>query len=369
MATTLNQIPETLLMGPGPSSVPQEVYDAMSAYTVGHLDPTFIGIMDRIKEQLRDVMATRNDLTIPMSGTGSAGMETVLVNLIEPGDPVLILINGVFGGRMKDIAGRQGAEVYTREYEWGTPVDLDDVRAALKERAYKLVAVVHAETSTGVANPVLEIGKLVHETEALFVVDAVTSLGGMPVRVDEWGIDALYSGTQKCLSCPPGLSPVTLSDRAVESVRNRKSPVSSWYLDLTLIINYWSGNTRAYHHTAPINMNYALHAALDLVLQEGLDSVWKRHQDAHTYLVERLSDLGFTMLVDQAYRLPMLNAVVLPEAMDEKSARGKLLEDYRIEVGGGLGKFAGKLWRVGLMGHTARKENVDRLAEALKALT
>lgn len=368
MATTLKQINQTLLMGPGPSTVPPEVYEALSTYTVGHLDPAFIAVMDDIKVQLRKVMKTQNEITVPMSGTGSAGMETVLVNLIEPGDSVLVLINGVFGGRMKEIAIRLEADVHVREYEWGTPVDLEDVRSALQERPYKLVAVVHAETSTGVANPVEEIGKLVHETGSLFVVDAVTSLGGMPVLVDQWGIDAIYSGTQKCLACPPGLAPVSMSDRALEAIRARKTPVKSWYLDLSLIMNYWSGNTRAYHHTAPINMNYGLNAALDLVISEGLEAVWKRHQDAHKYLVQRLTDLGFKMLVDPEYRLPMLNAVLLPEGLDEKEIRMKLLTDHHIEVGGGLGKFAGKLWRVGLMGYTAKRESVDRLADALNKL-
>lgn len=368
MDSLVERIEETLLMGPGPSSVPPEVYTAISQHCIGHLDPRFIEIMDTIKEQLRQLMLTKNKLTIPMSGTGSAGMETVLVNLIEPGDKVLILVNGVFGGRMKEIATRLRADVDALEFEWGTPVLLNEVKGALAKEKYKLVAVVHAETSTGVANPVEEIGQLVKENGALFVVDAVTSLGGMPVRVDEWGIDALYSGTQKCLSCPPGLSPVTVSDRAAEVIQSRGSKVPNWYLDLTLLMNYWEGNTRAYHHTAPINMNYALHAALGVVLEEGLERVWSRHKETHHYLIERLGELGFTMLVDEPYRLPMLNAVVIPDGVDDKAARAKLLKDYRIEIGGGLGALAGKIWRVGIMGHTARKESVDRLADALKAI-
>jgi alanine-glyoxylate transaminase/serine-glyoxylate transaminase/serine-pyruvate transaminase len=295
-------------------------------------------------------------------------METVFVNLIEPGDSVLVLINGVFGGRMKEIATRLRADVDALEFEWGTPVKTADVEAQLAKKKYKLVAVVHAETSTGVANPVEEIGKLVHENGALYIVDAVTSLGGMPVMVDEWGIDALYSGTQKCLSCPPGLSPVTVSNRAADVIRNRESKVPNWYLDLNLLMNYWEGSTRAYHHTAPINMNYALYAALKVVLDEGLANVWKRHAETHQYLIERLGELGFTMLVEEGSRLPMLNAVVIPDGVDDKAVRGRLLNEHRIEIGGGLGALAGKIWRVGIMGHTARKESVDRLADALKQI-
>lgn len=368
MESLIDQVQETLLMGPGPSSVPREVYKALSQYSLGHLDPFFIKIMDANKEQLRQVMHTTNKITLPMSGTGSAGMETVLVNLIEPGDAVLVLINGVFGGRMKEIATRLRADVDALEFEWGTPVQLDAVKDQLAQKKYKIVAVVHAETSTGVANPVQEIGELVESNGALYVVDAVTSLGGMPVMVDEWGIDALYSGTQKCLSCPPGLSPVTISDRAAEVVRNRESKVPNWYLDLNLLMGYWDGATRAYHHTAPINMNYALYAALKTVLDEGLENVWQRHKETHQYLIERLGELGFTMLVDEPYRLPMLNAVVIPEGVDDKSVRGRLLNEHRIEIGGGLGALAGKIWRVGIMGHTARKESVDRLADALKEI-
>jgi len=368
MKSLVDQVQETLLMGPGPSSVPPEVYKALSQYSLGHLDPFFIKIMDAIKGQLREVMKTSNKITLPMSGTGSAGMETVLVNLIEPGDNVLVLINGVFGGRMKEIATRLRAEVDALEFEWGTPVIPDDVKAQLAKKKYKLVAVVHAETSTGVANPVEEIGKLVKDHGALYIVDAVTSLGGMPVLVDDWGIDALYSGTQKCLSCPPGLSPVTVSERAAEVIRNRGSKVPNWYLDLSLLMNYWEGSTRAYHHTAPINMNYALYAALKVVLDEGLENVWKRHAETHRYLIDRLGELGITMLVEEKYRLPMLNAVVIPEGVDDKEVRNKLLNDHRIEIGGGLGALAGKIWRIGIMGHTARKESVDRLADALKQI-
>ncbi len=368
MKSLLDQVQETLLMGPGPSSVPPEVYKALSQYSLGHLDPFFIKIMDAIKDQLRQIMKTENKITLPMSGTGSAGMETVLVNLIEPGDNVLVLVNGVFGGRMKEIAGRLRAEVDSMEFEWGTPVVPEEVKIRLSKKQYKLVAVVHAETSTGVANPVEAIGKLVKDHGALYIVDAVTSLGGMPVLVDEWGVDALYSGTQKCLSCPPGLSPLTVSERAAGVIRNRQTKVPNWYLDLSLLMNYWEGSTRAYHHTAPINMNYALYAALKVVLDEGLEEVWERHRKAHQYLIKRLGELGFTMLVDEPYRLPMLNAVVIPEGVDDKAVRGRLLDEHRIEIGGGLGALAGKIWRVGIMGYNARNETVDRVADALKKI-
>lgn len=366
MSSLVASFEETLLMGPGPSTVPPPVYDALSHYTIGHLDPRFIGLMDAIKDQLRQVMGTENQVTLPMSGTGSAGMETVLVNLIEPGDQVLILVNGVFGGRMKEVATRLGAEVDAFEYEWGTPVIPEDLEAAVSNKQYKIVAMVHAETSTGVANPVEKIGEILRENDALFVVDAVTSLGGMPVLVDRWGIDALYSGTQKCLSCPPGLAPVTLSQSAAQTVRNRKCKVPNWYLDLNLLMSYWEGATRAYHHTAPINMNYAIHAALETILEEGLEAVYDRHREAHTYLVSQLEELGFSMLVEEGYRLPMLNAVVIPEGVDDKAVRGTLLETHRIEIGGGLGALAGRIWRIGLMGHTARRSSVDRLVAALK---
>jgi len=300
-----------------------------------------------------------------MSGTGSAGMETMFVNLVEPGDKVLICINGVFGGRMADVAGRLGAEVDTVDFEWGTPVEVDKVAEALKEKTYKMVAVVHAETSTGVANPVEEIGLLVKEHGALYLVDAVTSLGGMPVKVDEWGIDALYSGTQKCLSCPPGIAPVTFSDAAVAKLKSRPGKVPNWYLDLTMIVNYWEGAKRAYHHTAPINMLYAFYQALFNVVEEGLDNVFARHAAMHRKLVEGLAGIGLEMLVDSEYRLPMLNAVKIPDGVDEAAVRSKLLNEYNIEIGPGLGPLAGKIWRIGLMGHTAREENVNRVVTAL----
>ena len=362
----LNAIQPVLLMGPGPSSVFPEVYSAIGKPTLGHLDPYFISIMDAIKEQLKTVMGTKNRLTMPMSGTGSAGMETCFVNLVEKGDKVLVIENGVFGKRMIDVAERLGAQVDILAFEWGTPVTLDAVQKQLEQQKYDIVAVVHAETSTGVLNPVQGIGDLVAKTGALFLVDCVTSLGGMPVTVDSWKADAIYSGTQKCLSCPPGLAPISFSDKAVEKLQARKTKVPNWYLDLSLIASYWEGNTRAYHHTAPINMEYALYAALECVLKEGLENVYKRHNDMHAYLVEQLSGLGLSMYVAEGSRLPMLNAVTIPAGVDEAAIRKTLLEKYRIEIGSGLGPLAGKIWRIGLMGHTARKENIDKLIGALR---
>ena len=368
MKNLLDGIEEILLMGPGPSCVPEPVYNALSRKTLGHLDPYFIRIMDELKRLLREVMQTDNRLTLPMSGTGSAGMETCFVNLIEPGDRVLILINGVFGTRMQDVATRLGAEVDTIEFEWGKPVHPGRVAEKLKGGPFKLAAVVHAETSTGVRNPVAEIGDLVKNTEALYLVDTVTSLGGMEVRADAWGTDAMYSGTQKCLSCPPGLAPVTFSDRALAVISGRRSKVPNWYLDLGMIIKYWEGQKRAYHHTAPINMLYALYQALLLITEETLPNVFTRHLENHQRLVEGLERLGLKMLVDPDYRLPMLNAVCIPDGVDDLATRTALREKHKIEVGGGLGPLAGKIWRIGLMGHTAHPANVDRLLDALKSI-
>jgi len=372
MKNLLNDLQEVTLMGPGPSCVPDEVYAAMSKYTLGHMDGEFIKIMDGIKSMLQQLMHTDNKLTIPVSGTGSAGMETCFVNLIERGDSVLIMKNGVFGNRMEDVASRLGAEVEIVESAWGTPISLEAVKQALQKNSdagrkpFKFAAVVHAETSTGVKNPIEKIGRLVRDSGALYLVDAVTSFGGLPLNVDELGIDALYSGTQKCLSCPPGLSPVTFSPRAVEAIQKRKTKVPNWYLDMNMIINYWSGATRVYHHTAPINMLYGLYQALYLILEEGEEHVYARHKKAHELLVRELDALGLKMLVDPEYRLPMLNAVVVPDGVDETRVRKELRDTYRIEIGAGLGALAGKVFRIGLMGHTARKENVDKVISALK---
>jgi len=318
--------------------------------------------------KLLDIWTTilSNRLTLAVSGTGSAGMETCFVNLIEPGDRVLVLINGVFGKRMADIAGRLGAQVETLEFEWGKPVDPERVKQQLSRNSYKIVAVVHAETSTGVKNPVEEIGSIVRKTNAFYLVDCVTSLGGIPVEADGWGVDTMYSGTQKCLSCPPGLAPVTFSERAVEYICTRKSKVPNWYLDMSMIIQYWEGKKRVYHHTAPINMLYALYQALLLIFDEGIEKVYQRHQETHKLLVNGLEGMGLEMLVEPSCRLPMLNAVKVPEGIDEAETRNLLRKEHFIEIGGGLGPLAGKIWRIGLMGHTARKENVEKLLFALK---
>jgi len=352
-------------MGPGPSCVPPEVYAALGRPTIGHMDPAFIALMDDIKSQLQRVMNTANRLTFPVSGTGSAGMETCFVNLVEPGDAVLVLVNGVFGVRMTDVATRLGADVEKLEFEWGTPVDVAAVEEKLAAKKYAMVAIVHAETSTGVANPVAEVGELVKKNGALYLVDAVTSLGGMTVDVDGWGVDAAYSGTQKCLSVPPGLAPISFSQRAIDKLASRKNKVPNWYLDLTMIIKYWEGAKRAYHHTAPINMLYALYAGLKCILDEGVDAAHARHRAAHEALVAGLGGLGMEMLVEPDARLPMLNAVKIPDGLDEAAARKRLLDEFHIEVGAGLGPLAGKIWRIGLMGHTARTENVERLLSAL----
>jgi alanine-glyoxylate transaminase / serine-glyoxylate transaminase / serine-pyruvate transaminase len=368
MNDLLQPIEPVTLMGPGPSCVNASVLDALSKPTLGHLDPYFIKIMDTIKQQLKTLLHTRNELTLPISGTGSAGMECCFVNLIEKNDPVLILINGVFGRRMQDVATRLGAKVDTLEFDWGTPVIVDVVQKELSKKSYKLVAVVHAETSTGVLNPVSGIGTLLKDKDTLFLVDAVTSLGGMEILMDDWGIDVFYSGTQKCLSCPPGLSPVSFSPTAVAALQARKTKVPNWYLDLSLIMNYWEGATRAYHHTAPVNMLYGLYQALCLILDEGESHVFERHMAAHLQLVRELDLLGLRMQVDASCRLPMLNAVCIPEGVDDAEIRTRLLSEYKIEIGGGLGPLADKIWRIGLMGHTARSENVDKLIQALAAV-
>jgi alanine-glyoxylate transaminase/serine-glyoxylate transaminase/serine-pyruvate transaminase len=302
-----------------------------------------------------------------MSGTGSAGMETCFVNLLEPGDSVLIGVNGVFGTRMVDVAQRCGALVDRVEVEWGTALEAEKFKTALAQKKYKLAAVVHAETSTGVLQPLDDIAKLARESGALFLVDAVTSLGGAPVRVDELGIDACYSGTQKCLGCPPGLSPVTFNDRAIEAVRKRKTKVQSWYLDLSMIEKYWSSE-RVYHHTAPISMNYALHEALRMVLEEGLESAWQRHRRVHETFLREMRKLELEPAVAEGIRAPMINAIKIPDGVDDAKVRQRLYDDFNIEIGAGLGPLKGKIWRVGLMGHGARVENVELLAKALKQL-
>ena len=366
MTTLLSGLSKVLLMGPGPSMVNEAVYKAMTTPLLGHMDEEFVGLMNAVKEQLRAVCQTANDVTMPMSGTGSSGMEACYVNLVEKGDRVLILQNGVFGVRMADVASRLGAEVDVLEFPWGTPVIPSKVKEKLAAKSYALVGVVHAETSTGVENPVEEIGRLVRGNGALYLVDSVTGLGGIEVAVDKWGVDAFYSGTQKCLSCPPGLAPLSLSARATDKLKARKTKVPNWYLDISLLTQYWEGQTRVYHHTAPITMNYALHQALALILEEGLPNVFARHRAMHELLVAGLEDLGFTMFVEKPFRLPMLNLVTPPRGVDEGALRRNLRQKHNIELGNGLGPLAGKVIRIGLMGETARKENVERLLAALK---
>ena len=359
MANTYGELNPSIriLMGPGPSNVHPRVLKAMATPLVGHLDPDFLVIMDETMALLRTVMQTGNRFTLPISGTGSAGMEACLCNLIEPGDSVLVCVNGVFGERMSDIVQRCGGQLTRVEAEWGRIVEPDDVKKAIGECKPKLVAIVHAETSTGGKQPLEEIGPLAHESGALFLVDTVTSLGGCEVKLDEWGIDACYSGTQKCLSCPPGLAPVSFSDAAMEVIRNRKTKVSSWYLDMTMLEKYW-GDERVYHHTAPISMVYALREALRLIVEEGLEARFARHQRNHEALAAGLEAIGIKYYAQEGHRLPMLNAVLIPEGVEDVSARKKLLNEFGIEIGGGLGAGKGKVWRVGIMGHSSTKNNV-----------
>ena len=366
MANLIDGVKPILLMGPGPSCVANEVYTAMGKPTLGHLDPYFIKIMDGVKEKLQAVMKTKNKFTFAISGTGSAGMETCFVNLVEPGDRVLVIINGVFAGRMKEVASRVGAKVDTLEFEWGTPVLVDKVAEKLKEGPYAIVAMVHAETSTGMRNPAEEVGKLVKQHGALFVLDCVTSLGCIPLEIDAWGVDAMYSCSQKGLSCPPGLAPVSFSQRAVDKLQSRKNKVPNWYLDMSLLDKYWDGSPRQYHHTMCSNMIYALYTGLDLLLQEGLENAHARHRAMQEKLGEGLAKFGFKFLAEAQHRLPQINAVVLPAGIDDAAVRSRLLNEFQIEIGSGLGPLAGKIWRIGLLGHAARPENIDRLLKALE---
>jgi len=355
-------------MGPGPSNVSARVLSAMARPTIGHLDPQFLQLMDATAEQLRELFGTRNELTVPISATGSAGMETAFVNVLEPGDCAIIGVHGVFGQRMTDVASRAGARVVTVEAEWGKPLDVEQLIQAHKNNPdARLLAVVHAETSTGVLQPLDELGDYLRGTDTLFLVDAVTSLGGVPVNIDERGVDVAYSGTQKCLSVPPGLSPVTLSERAAERIRSRQTKVQSWYLDLSMIGSYW-GSERVYHHTAPINAVYGLHEGLCVILEEGLEARYERHHRLGGLLQSGIVDRGMTLLVDEAYRLPQLTSVKVPGGVDEKEVRRSLLERFGIEIGGGLGPLAGAIWRIGLMGETCREENVVLFLSALDEL-
>jgi len=361
------EMPERLLLGPGPCNVSEEVRAALARPLVGHLDPAFLALLDEIQRQLLQVFrAPEGSLAVPISGTGSAGMEACLVNLLEPGESLLVAVNGVFGERMAAIGERLGARVLRVEAEMGEIVEPARLCAEIEARRPDVVALVHAETSTGVAQPVPEVARAARASGALFVLDCVTSLSGMDVRMGDWQVDAAYSGTQKCLACPPGLSPLAFGPRALARLERRQRPVQSWYLDLSLIGRYF-GEKRVYHHTAPISMLYALHAALARVLAEGLEPRFARHRAAHERLVAGLEPLGFRMLVAPEHRLPMLNTVVPPFA-DEASVRRRLLDEHGIEVGGGLGKLAGRVWRIGLMGENARPEVVDRFLAALRTL-
>lgn len=362
--------PMRVLMGPGPSDVPARVLSAMARPTIGHLDPAFIGLMDQIKALLQYAFRTNNALTMPISGPGSAGMEACFVNLVEPGDTVIVCVNGVFGGRMKENVERCGATAIVVADDWGTPVDPAKVDAALKANpGAKAVAFVHAETSTGVASDAATLCNLAREHGALSIVDAVTSLGGIPVLADEWGADAVYSGTQKCLSCTPGLSPLTFSERAVEVVKNRKTKNQSWFLDFSLLLGYWGGGAkRAYHHTAPVNALYGLHESLVMLREEGLDSAWARHAKMHAALKAGLEAMGLSFLVAPQHRLPQLNAVNVPAGVDEALVRARLLERYGLEIGAGLGALTGKVWRIGLMGASASPNHVTLCLTALETV-
>ncbi len=344
--------------------VAPSVLEAMSKPLVGHLDPAFVGMMDEIKAMLRAVFRTENRMTFPVSGTGSAGMEFCFANLVEPGDEVVVGINGVFGGRMADVAERCGAKVIRVESEWGRIIEPAQIAAAVDGRKPKLVAVVHAETSTGALTPIPEISRIAHEAGALMLVDTVTSLGGCPVEIDEWDVDAVYSGTQKCLSCPPGLAPVSLSERALEIATTRRTKVQSWYLDVNLLASYW-GAERVYHHTAPISMNYALHEALRLVLEEGLEARFARHERNHLRLKEGLAELGLELASQPGHQLWQLNSVRVPDGVDEAAVRARMLNDFGIEIGAGLGPLKGRVWRIGLMGESSTSDSVEIALNAL----
>ncbi len=357
--------PQRTLMGPGPSDIHPRVLAAMAAPTVGHLDPYFLRVMDEVQDMLRQVFRTQNEMTLAISGTGSAGMEACVVNLVEPGDRVLICVNGVFGGRMADVAARAGADVRILERPFGEVFEPDEVSRAVQEFRPKVVGIVHAETSTGALQSIPDIADVVHAAEGLLLVDCVTSLGGLPVEIDQWGIDAAYSGTQKCLGCPPGLAPVTFSSRAMQAIEGRSSKVGSWYLDVTMLRSYWSSD-RAYHHTAPINANYGLHEALRLVLEEGLEARFARHAKNHEALRAGLEAIGVRYSVAEGCRLPMLNSVWIPEGVDDVAVRRRLLDEFNIEIGGGLGPMKGRTWRIGLMGEASRCTNVLLFLAALE---
>ncbi|MBN1218041.1 MAG: alanine--glyoxylate aminotransferase family protein [Anaerolineae bacterium] len=358
---------ERILMGPGPSMVRPRVLRAMAQPLVGHLDPQFLELMAEIQELLRYVLQTQNQLTIPISGTGSASMEAALCNFIEPGDEVVIGVNGYFGERLCDMAARYGATVRRLEKPWGAVFSPNEIEAELKKKTAKLVALVHGETSTGAMQPMEGMAEVAHRYGSLLLIDCVTSLGGVPVKIDEWGVDIAYSGAQKCLSCPPGISPLTVNDHARDILRQRKTKVANWYLDLTMVEKYW-GSERTYHHTAPISMNYALREALRLIYEEGLEARFVRHRYHAELLWAGLEDLGFTMHVPLEHRLPPLTTPHFPAGLDELTIRRRLLAEYNLEIAGGLGQLGGQVWRVGLMGYSSCLENVTLFLAALKSL-
>ena len=370
MTITSFNPPIRTLMGPGPSDVHPRILSAMARPTIGHLDPVFVEMMDDVKGLLQYAFQTSNEMTMPISAPGSAGMEACFVNLVEPGDKVIVCQNGVFGGRMRENVERCGGTAVMVEDAWGDAVDANKVEEALKANPdAKILAFVHAETSTGAQSDAKTLCRLAHEHDCLVIVDAVTSLGGTPILVDEWQIDAIYSGTQKCLSCTPGISPVSFSERALEVIRNRKTKVQSWFLDLNLIMGYWgSGQKRAYHHTAPVNALYGFHESLVLLKNEGLEAAWKRHADNHEVLKAGLEAMGLNFIVKESDRLPQLNSVSIPDGVDEAKVRGRLLNEFNLEIGAGLGALAGKVWRIGLMGHSSRAENILLCVSALEAV-
>ncbi|MCU7875014.1 MAG: alanine--glyoxylate aminotransferase family protein [Candidatus Thiodiazotropha sp. (ex Lucinoma borealis)] len=370
MTTPSFNPPVRTLMGPGPSDVHPRILEALSRPTIGHLDPVFVEMMEQTKGLLQYAFQTENPLTMPVSAPGSAGMETCFVNLVEPGDKVIVCQNGVFGGRMKENVERCGGVPVMVEDEWGKSVDLGKVETALEtNNDAKILAFVHAETSTGARSDAKELVELAHRHDCLTIVDAVTSLGGSELKVDDWGIDTIYSGTQKCLSCTPGIAPISFNERALDKVRNRQSKVQSWFLDLNLVMGYWgSGQKRAYHHTAPVNVLYGLHESLCILQAEGIESAWQRHNKMHTALKAGLEAMGLSFIVDESHRLPQLNAVSIPEGVDDAMVRSHLLNEYNLEIGAGLGALAGKVWRIGLMGHSARAENILLCIGALEAV-
>ncbi|MBE9058885.1 alanine--glyoxylate aminotransferase family protein [Sphaerospermopsis sp. LEGE 08334] len=359
------EVPNRLLLGPGPSNTHPAVLQAMNTTPLGHLDPAFLALMDEIQSLLRYVWQTENPHTIAVSGTGTAAMEATLANTVEPGDVVLIGVVGYFGNRLVDMAGRYGADVRTITKPWGQVFSVDEIKTALETHKPAILALVHAETSTGARQPLEDVGELCHKHGTLLLVDTVTSLGGVPIFLDEWGVDLAYSCSQKGLGCSPGASPFTMSPRAMEKLQKRETKVANWYLDMLLLGKYW-GNERIYHHTAPINLYYGLREALRLVAEEGLTNCWQRHQKNVEYLWQRLEEIGLKMHVAKEYRLPTLTTVCIPDGVDGKAVAKQLLLEHNIEVGGGLGELAGKVWRVGLMGFNSRPENVDRLVETLQ---